>query len=181
MTEIRLLLKEADAIAAYRLYWTVVMRRRWVHIWLPLAIIFISLFYGTGYRASAVETVATVAELAGVGIAAIALICSIAYFILVPRRARRSFRQNHMLREEMLLTVDDEALHVVQASARGRRQWTTFRSWAENKRTLLLLSTDQLFFFLPKLALTADDLVAMHACLARAGVKRARTLSFSGR
>ena len=176
MTGIRLQLHEVDAIAAYRLYWAVVMRRRRVHVWLPLMIILISLFYGTGSRASAVQTVATVVEIAGVGIAAIALVCFVAYFILVPRRARRSFRQNHMLREEMLLTVDDEALHVVQVSARGRRRWETFHSWAEDRRMLLLLSTDQLFFFLPKPALTADVLAATRANLERAGVARARTL-----
>ncbi len=174
---IRLQLSEADAVAAYRLYWAIVMKRRRIHIWLTLIIIAIIWLYGTGQGAGAGRTMATMAEVASVVLASITLMFLIAYFIIVPRRARRSFRQNHMLREEMLLTFDDEALHSVQASAKGHRQWTTFLAWAEDRTTLLLLSTDQLFFFLPKRALTTDDLVDVRTNLARAGIPRARTFA----
>ena len=180
MTNIHLQLNEADAVAAYRLYWRIVMRRRRMHILLPLMIIVVSLLYGTGYGTGTIQTIATVAAVAGIAVALITLMFLIVQLILVPRRARRSFRQNYMLREDMLLTVDDEALHSVQASAKGQRPWRTFLAWAENGSVLLLLSTDQLFFFIPRRVLSAEDLDGIRSKLARAGVPQARALPLPG-
>jgi hypothetical protein len=181
MREIHVQLDEADAIAAYRLFWSVALRRRYLHVVLPILIVVLTWVYGTGRGIGPGRSAVLMAEIAAVLIACVGLIALIAYFIVVPRRARRGFRQNYMLREPMVLTPDDHALHIVQASARGQRPWSSFTAWAENRLVLMLLSTDQLFFWIPKRVLDASELTAIRANLARAGIPRARGLVRDGR
>ena len=56
--------------------------------------------------------------------------------------------------------------------------WTDTRQWAENDSVLVLLQNGPTFRPLPKRVMSEEQLADVRACLARAGVPRAKLFFF---
>jgi hypothetical protein len=94
--------------------------------------------------------------------------------LVVPQRARRIYRQQRGLHGDVAASWDDTAFRVRVGESNSTTPWAHYIGWRENKAVLLLFHSDLLFQFIPKAALTPDQLEDLRACAASAEVKGAR-------
>ncbi|WP_164133716.1 YcxB family protein, partial [Stenotrophomonas maltophilia] len=75
----------------------------------------------------------------------------------VPAQARRNFRQQKALWEEVMLSWSPEGLDVVTASAQAHRAWSHYLKWREIAAHFLIHQTDQLYIIVPKRAFVSAE------------------------
>lgn len=90
---------------------------------------------------------------------------------LVPRLARRQFRQSAALRAPSTIAWDGELIHLACDRGESRIPITALYRWDRTDRAILLYQTEMMFNPVPKAALgeAADRLIAR---IEEAGVKR---------
>lgn len=153
-------LTEADFLAAQRLY-----RRRWARgaivILLIVAAAGVALLLATGQRI-------------GIGLLCIAagglLGETIQSRLLLPRQARRLFRQCAAYRQSFQYSWDEDWLSVTCESGNARRRWSDYVKYRENDRVFLLYHADNLFEMLPKAWFSgAGQMAELRRLAAKAG------------
>ena len=96
-----------------------------------------------------------------------AALCLILTYFLLPKRARRSFRQHKSLHGEVKLRWDESEITFETAQAFSRHQWSDFVKSAENRHVVLFFQTDNLFNFIPKRVLGQDAIASLHVLRTR--------------
>lgn len=72
------------------------------------------------------------------------------FFVYIPWKARKTFRQQKSLQREMTLRFDDSGLAIEAENSQGRIPWSDFLKWKENDRLFLLYISDPLYHMVPK-------------------------------
>ena len=70
--------------------------------------------------------------------------------VLVPRRARKLFRQQKSLHAEASIGWSDEGFSDKSELTTSLHPWTHYRRWGENKAVLVMFLTDTQFNLVPK-------------------------------
>lgn len=90
-----------------------------------------------------------------------AVACVAIGFVLLPRRARRLFRQQKTLQGEFVLDWSPQGARFVSSKGTSDLLWSDYIDWAENDGVFILTINDGLYHFVPKRVLDAaqiDDL-----------------------
>ena len=95
----------------------------------------------------------------------------------LPRVVRRIYGKQKTLHADCTVSWNEEAMGVVTPKATQHMLWTDFIRWSESKTSIILFQSDHLFNFIPKSALSAENLTdfrqkLMVAKVPQAGVKR---------
>lgn len=158
---------EAQALAAMR----VILNRRFrIPVWpivvfAPLIALGFLLYGGEGRFTGLLPTLAwLVLILSGVVAAA--------YYWLLPRQVRRSFRQTALLQEPITIEWDGEGYGLLSQRGRSQLRWTDLYAWAERDGLFLLLQSEMLYNLVPHAALAPDQVEDLRQCLAQSGLKR---------
>jgi hypothetical protein len=77
--------------------------------------------------------------------------------LLLPRQARRIYRQQQSLQRPFRLTVTDDGIQAVSASFTGSHAWSDYRRWIEGRDQFLLYQSDVLFLIIPKRSVPRSD------------------------
>ncbi len=83
----------------------------------------------------------------------------------LPRRARQQFRQQRSIQRDAVLTWGADGLTMVTTSGYSRHTWAEFSKWAESEEIIGLFFTDRLLTFIPKRALSPDELTDLRRTL----------------
>lgn len=91
--------------------------------------------------------------------------------LLLPRQARRLYRQCAAYRQSFDYSWDEDWLSVTSESGNGRRRWSDYIRYREDERVFLLYHADNLFEMLPKawFAGEAQQIEAVRRLAAKAG------------
>jgi hypothetical protein len=178
---------EKDIIAAQRAWWMGSASYQYVlKIALAISIVYIVLMVAipevTGSDSSATVSFLAIeiAVAIAMAFAATFLIFAISY-VLTPWRARRGFRENKLLQDEMRWHWDSEALQMTSPQANARIPWGMFHAWLDGAETVLLYQNQQLFHPLPKRLLAPGDIETIIQNLVVAGVKERKRFGLFGR
>jgi hypothetical protein len=93
-------------------------------------------------------------------------------FLLLPRRARKLFRQQRTLHHEMSFSWSDGGSEWRRGSSVTDTPWADYHRWMETPETFLLYVNDILFHFVPKRALDSVQADDLRATLAAQGPAR---------
>jgi len=94
----------------------------------------------------------------GTAIMAIALVYLLAYFfVLLPWRAKRSFKQNKFLEHKTTFRIDGSGLHTSSELGSVSIPWDHLRKWKENDGLVLLYLTDRMYYVFPKRLFESDS------------------------
>ncbi len=119
-------------------------------------------------------TIASVAAI-GTGIAggfAMVAIIIGGGWLLIPRRARRLFAQQRSLHHEMRLTLTPEGLKLATVRADSLYPWHELHGWQVSRDVLLIFSNDLVAYYIPRRAMSDEQLTQAVAILTAAGVPR---------
>jgi hypothetical protein len=72
------------------------------------------------------------------------------FFVYIPWRARRAFRQYKALSEPIKVTIQDEGLHFEREHGSGLLPWAQIRKWKGSNQLILLYPADHIFHLLPR-------------------------------
>ncbi|AKM10448.1 YcxB family protein [Croceicoccus naphthovorans] len=156
---------EAEAVAAARK----VMRKRLFRpptVWLIVAIVVVAVLL---LILDAMDGYLNVASTAALLVALPALWLTLMW--LVPRQARRQFRQSAALRDESMLSFDDEALTFVSRRGTVRMPFAEFLEVSVTDDLILLHQTEMFYNLVPRHAL-GDAAKVLLSRLEAAGVRR---------
>ncbi|MES2055609.1 MAG: YcxB family protein [Pseudomonadota bacterium] len=92
-------------------------------------------------------------------------------YALLPRRATRLFRQQRTLEHDFVFRWDDAGTDTRSDVGTSMIAWTDYHAWAEGRAAFIFFLNDQLYHFIPKRALSPDQLVDLRTSVqaARAG------------
>ncbi len=98
-------------------------------------------------------------------------------FVLLPRYSRNHYRQFALFREEITLTLGEDAFEMDQSSGRVRMEWTNIQRWIENDELIAVYPSSALAYLFPKSALREEGSIFVrerlsHAALPKEGKKR---------
>jgi hypothetical protein len=172
MTEYRSQLTEDDLASANRVW---LSWRRSRKYYLVIFTIFFAVFafsfvpkLETEDKTSIIVTLAFDTILA---VAAISVITGLTY-VLVPRRARKLFRQQKSLHAEASIGWSDKGFSYKSELTSSLHPWTHYRQWGENKDVLVMFLTDTQFNLVPKRDIPDGALEELKSLLAKAGIQR---------
>ena len=153
-------LTEEDFLAAQRLY-----RQRCARGAIVILLI---------VAAAGVALLLTTGQRIGIGLLCIAvgglLGETIQSRLLLPRQARRLFRQCAAYRQPFQYSWDEDCLSVTCESGNARRRWSDYVKYRENDRVLLLYHADNLFEMLPKAWFSgAEQMAGLRRLAVKAG------------
>lgn len=94
------------------------------------------------------------------------------YFVALPRRARRLYRQHKALQRTWTFRWSDSGLSMESATGLTSYPWGDFHRWRSGPRSVLLFLNDQLFFYLPRRLLDEASVDEIGSLAAAAGVPR---------
>jgi hypothetical protein len=125
---------------------------------------------------SAVGALAGVADIAigafgGAVIGAIGLPL-IARWLIIPVQARKAYREYDLIKEEMVLSLNEDNFVITQTSGRVAIGWESVVLWRENDLMLTLHPTRQLAYIMPKPALGERPIAYIKERLAAHGLPR---------
>ena len=72
------------------------------------------------------------------------------FFVLLPRRTKKIYRQQKLLQQPLLIRISDEQFYSKNEYGESSLPWNTFLKWKEGKDLFLVYQTDRLFHMLPK-------------------------------
>ncbi len=78
------------------------------------------------------------------------------FFVMIPWRANKSFRQNRFLDHKAECKIDETGLHTQSDLGTSDIPWDHFHKWKESKRLLLLYPTDTMYFIFPRRQFDAE-------------------------
>ena len=78
------------------------------------------------------------------------------FFVLIPRRANKSFAQNRFLKDHGECDIDDTGLHTRSDLGATEIPWDHLHKWKESKRMLLLYPTDTMYIIFPRRLFDAE-------------------------
>lgn len=133
---------ENDQLAFNILHWRATVPRALVFV----AIVIVCLM-ALSYIADGPESTLLVAV---GGVAGAALMFTLARFVLVPRHAKRAYREFALIKEPVKLSMNDETFSIVQPSARVEASWTQIIAWNEDLKVFAMYVTRQQAYILPK-------------------------------
>ena len=102
----------------------------------------------------------------GFGAAALGgiLLCQLLGYLLIPRRARRLYRQQASLQKPYRYTWSDAGFAYASETDNAAVAWPELHRWSPGRRTILFFLNDQLFYAIPRHVLTeaqASDLTTL--------------------
>jgi YcxB-like protein len=172
--EVTYQLNEADYVAAQRDH---LLRRMWSRGALAslasgaaaaaTTLAVIGLLSGDGVRA------AVVAAGAGLllGPLAILVLWGVS-FALLPKRARRLYRQHRSLQKEVSYGWSEAGLSYRSANGSGEIAWQDFHRWSEGPHAFLFYLTDQLFHFVIRRQLSETEAADLRNTASALGPER---------
>lgn len=93
------------------------------------------------------------------------------HYWLLPRQARRHFRQTSLLSEAMTLSWDEDGFSLAGDRASSRLAWRDLYAWDENDDIVLLMQSEMLYNLVPKSALTNEQTEDLKKCLKTAELR----------
>ena len=172
MMEYRSQLTEDDLASANRVLLSWRRSRKYYLVIFAIFFIIFALSFipklGTEDRTSIIVTLVFDTILA---VVAISVITAITY-VLVPRRARKLFRQQKALHAQASIGWSDEGFSYKSELTSSRHPWTHYRQWGENKDVLVMFLTDTQFNLVPKREIPDGALEELRSLLAKAGIQR---------
>lgn len=93
-------------------------------------------------------------------------------YMLIPRRARRTFQQQKTAHTEMTVTWSTDALTLLTPFGETRYPWANLHGWAESRDTVLVLASDTMSYFIPRRALNDLSLAHLRATRSASGLPR---------
>ncbi|WP_448662368.1 YcxB family protein [Sphingomonas sp. CJ20] len=158
----------ADQLRGTRMVWGVAI----------LSAVYVAIFLGLplldGERFTLVSVLVALAGSVATGAGVFVGIMLVARRLL-PRRARRAYRQHRGLRDPIRAEWDDAGLRIAAATGESRLAWGDYVRWSADDRVLLLYQTDYLFNILPRAAMTEAQHASILAALAAHDVPRGRS------
>jgi len=163
--EVGITIGEEDYVGANRVWFLHYLRRRKVLVRYALLLASLAAalamleWSGGGGAAGILRVVAFAIVGGGAGL----LLCNGIGYVLLPRRARRLFRQNPSFYKSYHYHWSDDGLAYRSERESGMRPWKDFYRWSDGSEALLLMLNEQLFYIIPRRALTdaqAEDLRA---------------------
>lgn len=94
------------------------------------------------------------------------------FLFLVPRRARRLYRQTQGAGKPITFIIGAEGLGLRIEDGGGQIPWSHFHKWKQGRKNVLLYQNDALFMILPKRCFTAAQIQTLLQILGEQ-VKRA--------
>lgn len=94
------------------------------------------------------------------------LLCIGFGWLLLPRRARRLFRQQKSLDQDHLVTWNDAGISYRTPKAVSDLAWSDYHGWYEGRAVFLFMLNDQLHHFVLKRAMTEDQIADLRATAA---------------
>jgi hypothetical protein len=94
------------------------------------------------------------------------------HYLLLPRRAKRLYRQQKTLQQLYRYSWTDEGLTLTTPTSTGRYAWSQFHRWADGQTAVLFSLNEQLFFFVPRRVLDDGRATDLKAILERSGLQR---------
>lgn len=88
----------------------------------------------------------------------------LSYFVLAPRAARKTYRQQKSLQQPLTLSWSSAGLKVTSEAGEWLTPWDHYLKRAENEEMLLFYQAPRLFQMLPKRALTLEQLADLREC-----------------
>jgi len=146
---------EADLIAAYRLHFfdSLGRRRAWTRIVIGAGLFALlsALFL---QRDFSVILAGIIGAIYWFGLLAIILGLNL---LLLPKRFRRIFAQQKSLHGEAHVEWTSEGISFRNVRGHTDLRWSDFVRLVEGRHTILLMQSDALFNFIPKLALSPEE------------------------
>lgn len=81
----------------------------------------------------------------------------IEYFIRLPYRARRIYRQQKLLQITRTIRINPDSLETKSELGSSTVPWNMFAHWKENKKLILVYQSDVLFHMFPKRVFTSES------------------------
>lgn len=72
------------------------------------------------------------------------------FFIYIPLRGRRSFRQHKALAEPMTIEIRDNGISFTSTHSNGLLPWSHINKWKSNNRITLIYRTSSMYHLIPK-------------------------------
>jgi hypothetical protein len=124
------------------------------------------LLYGLFFRSEyagdgSYRWLATVFYGAAIGLLALPLL---SYFVLAPRSARKTYRQQKSLQQPLTFSWSQAGLKVTSEAGEWLTPWDHYLKRAENDETLLFYQAPRLFQMLPKRVLAPEQLADLREC-----------------
>ena len=91
------------------------------------------------------------------GVVGVAVMLTLARYILVPRHAKRAWREFALIKEPVELSFTDDGFTLLQPSAHVDARWEKMIAWDEDAQVFAIYVTRQQAYILPKAQL--DDAV----------------------
>jgi YcxB-like protein len=182
-----------DVLAAQRTHFFVLLTskrtlRRFFIVGLFLAALFIAIFFFalrgdasdfSDFNAQAIAVVKSLtfwqqfAEVLVLWPLIVIIVYTITWF-LMPPRARRVFAQQKSFHAEYEVKWDAQTMELKTAKGSYNFPWSDFVRWAESKTTFLIYQSDNVFNFVPKRALAADEAKDFRAKLIAANLPKTK-------
>ena len=149
----------ADYVAATRTGWLKSLRSRPFAIRMAvfIAIIIVVAIAITWSAADFRATLFAIAFIGGVFFTWLAACLGLS-FLLIPRRSRRLFEQQRTLHREFDVEWTDDHLVYRSDTSTTTIAWPDYYRWLEGRGIFLFYLNEQLYHFVPKRALTAEQL-----------------------
>lgn len=151
--------REDDYVRAILLHNTREGARRRIVIPLVLATAALITFYYTMFGPDTVIVVLTTV------FAIIGVLFAIARWGILPRHARRTYRQHKSLHRPLTQTVSDEGLLSEEGDNRVFLPWSECHRWREGAEEFLVYPSEVLFHMLPKRHLDSGQIESVRALL----------------
>jgi hypothetical protein len=95
----------------------------------------------------------------------------ISWFVLLPQRTKKTFRQMPAISLEQTLSWDDEAIMISSSQGQMRMPCAGFHRWTGNSEQIMIYPADNIFYALPRRIFpTQQDFDALADLLRRSGV-----------
>jgi hypothetical protein len=172
--EVSIELVEQDYIDANRAWMLLYLRRprilgRYALLLASVAVFLAALEWtGGGGLRGVIRLAAFAVAGGGTGL----LLCHGLGYLLLPRRARRIFRQTASLGKPYHYRWSEQGIDYRSEGDNGHRAWVDFYRWCDSTKVLLLMLNEQLFYIIPRRALTAAQAEDLRATVAAHGPPR---------
>ena len=93
-------------------------------------------------------------------------------YLLLPRRPRRLFRQQAVMRKPLGFAWSDDGMIHRSAAGEGSYAWSDFHRWQDGRSGILIYQTDNLFHILPHRVLDPGQRAEVIDLLTRFGPPR---------
>lgn len=133
---VRYTVTEDDCVQALRLHWRPTRGVLSIQIFLGTFVIIMAIFGPT-------QTIQL-----------LAVACILVFFltrrVIGPWIQRNTFRKSKILQEPLILTYDDEGVHLKGESGESRMTWDRLMKWKDSETYLLMYISPRQYYIIPK-------------------------------